>query len=372
MRLPEHSFQLCGVAGLLLGAPLAIWLALYSGLSPWVEVALIAVAVSMLLAVPLAVKVLTGEDGFVFYRDVICIFAAVWLTLCWLHQPVLPYLDVTIAGAGAFHACGRLGCLLSGCCFGRPSKIGVCYGHAHAEMGFPSQLVGVRLFPIQAVESVWIQALVGGATLHILRHAAPGSAFAFYVSGYALGRFLIEFGRGDAVRPYWRGFSQSQWISVLLSAAVNAGGFTAALPRSNWNACVLAFLVLAMFALSVARRLGRGERFELLHPRHIHELANAIERVAPLAAGAAPVSRSEHRRPHITIAQTSLGVRLSAGEIAGNGSQLRHYCLSREGAPLSPRAARLLAFQISRLRHHSDCFQVAQGNQGIVHILFQE
>src|SRR5437867_10188194 len=97
---PENSFKFCGVAGMLLGGPLALWLTLYRGLSPWIEVILVVVAVGMLLATPLAVKIATGRDGFVFYRDVIGIFIGVTLTLRRLHQPILSYLDVTIAGAG--------------------------------------------------------------------------------------------------------------------------------------------------------------------------------------------------------------------------------------------------------------------------------
>jgi len=37
---PENSFKFCGVAGMLLGGPLALWLTLYRGLSPWIEVIL--------------------------------------------------------------------------------------------------------------------------------------------------------------------------------------------------------------------------------------------------------------------------------------------------------------------------------------------
>lgn len=370
MLRPKNAFKLCGVAGLLLGGPLAIWLALRQGLSPWTEVELIAVAVGMLLLTPLTVKVFTGVDGFVFYRDVICIFAAVWLTLRWLHQPVLPYLDVTIAGAGMFHACGRIGCLLSGCCFGRPSRIGVRYRDAHSEMGFPSQLVGVRLFPIQVAESVWILTLVASATLHILRHARPGSAFAFYVCGYALGRFFFEFARGDADRPYWLGFSQAQWISLFLTLGVNAAEFTRILPRSNWHASAFALLALMMFLVSIVRWLNTNERFELLHPRHIHELARALERMSPSLHSHAVYPRSAGAHPHITVSHTSLGLRLSAGEIARGGSHLLHYCVSREGTPLSPRSAHLLAHQISCLRHDSAAFEVSSGNHGIMHILF--
>ena len=371
MLRPKNAFKICGVAGLLLGGPLALWLTLHLGLSPWIEITLIAVAVLMLLATPLVVKVLTGVDGFVFYRDVICIFASVWLTLRWLHQPVLPHLDVTIAGAGVFHACGRLGCLLSGCCFGRPSRIGVRYQDAHAEMGFPSQLVGVRLFPVQAAESAWILTLVACATLHILRYARPGSAFAFYVCGYAMGRFFFEFARGDAERPYWKGFSQAQWISLLLTLGVNVAQFIKILPRSSWHENAFALLALTMFLVSIVRRLSTNERFALLHPRHIHELAQALHRMSPSLRGYAVSSTSARAHAHITVSQTSLGLRLSASEIAArSGDNLLHYCVSREGTPLSPRSAHLLAHLISCLRHDSAAFEVSPGNHGIMHILF--
>lgn len=366
--MPKHAFKLCGTAGLLIGAPLALWLARYRGLSPWTEVTLIAVAVFMLLATPLAMKVFTGVDSFVFYRDVICIFTAVWVTLRCLHQPVLPYLDVTLAGAGIFHACGRLGCLLSGCCFGRPWKAGVRYRHAHAEMGFPEQLVGVRLFPIQTVESAWITGLTGSATFLIYRHSLPGAAFAFYVCGYACGRFCFEFARGDADRPYWQGFSQAQWISLLLTLGISAAEFSGRLPRSKWSALAFVPLALAMILLRLARQFWTRDRFELFRSGHVQELVQALRRLQPSLEGSAAFPR--WTEPDVTVSQTSLGLRLSAGKFNAGGSRLQHYSLSREGRPLSLRNTRLLARQISRLQHDSANFQVAEGNHGVMHVFF--
>lgn len=367
---PEHAFKFCGTAGLLLGGPIALWLARYRGLSPWIEVTLIAVAVFMLLATPLAVKVFTGLDGFVFYRDVICIFTAVWLTLRCLHQPVLPYLDVTLAGASIFHAFGRLGCLLSGCCFGRPWKTGVRYRHAHAEMGFPEELVGVRLFPIQAVESAWIACLAATAAFLIYRHSLPGTAFAFYICGYACGRFCFEFGRGDKDRPYWKGFSQAQWISLLLTMGVSAAEFSGRLPFSKWSAFAFVLLALAMLLLRLARRFWTRDRFELLHSEHVQELAQALRRLwPPLDGGCSAFPRWTQKS--VTVCQTSLGLRLSAGELNDGGGHLRHYCISREDKPLSRRNTRQLARQISRLQHDSAGFQVAEGNHGVMHVFFR-
>src|SRR5258708_4251242 len=192
----QYVFLFCGFLGLLVGAPFTLYLVILLRLLPWVEAVLICCAMFVLLAVPLTVKVLSGREGLVFYRDVILIFTGVTFTLRLLHQPVLPYLDVTIAGAGIFHAFGRIGCLFAGCCFGRPFPLGVRYGQVHADMGFPSELVGVRLFPVQLLESLWILCLVGLTSVLILRHSAPGLAVAGFLFRYAVGRLLFECAAG--------------------------------------------------------------------------------------------------------------------------------------------------------------------------------
>lgn len=368
---PDNSFKVCGAAGLLFGGPLAIWLALQRGLFPWIETALIAVAVGMLLATPLTVKVFTGRDGFVFYRDVICILAGVTLTLRWLHQPVLPYLDVTIAGAGLFHAWGRIGCLLAGCCYGRPCWLGIRYTRAHAEMGFPLQLTGVRLFPIQAVESAWILILATAATwMTIVRHSVPGSAFAAYVAGYAVGRFFFEFARGDAERPYFLGFSEAQWISLLLTLGLSLLG-RAGFPRhSIWLFAPFVLLAVSMALVALARKFQKTPRFELLHPRHTAEIAELLRRTASPPQPARPLLRTPPRQPAIKVKRTSLGVRISAGEVTHDGVTFRHYCLSKEGKPLSPKGVNLLAREISLLQHDGAPYRPVPGKNDVIHLLF--
>lgn len=352
--------------GLLLGAPLAIELAFQRGLSLWIELLLIAVAVSMLLLVPLTVKVFTGKEGFVFYRDVICIFAAVSAVLHWLHRPVLAYLDITIAAAGVFHACGRIGCLLSSCCHGRPSRWGIRYGQAHVDMGFTPQLIGVRLFPIQAVESFFILCLSIMATIFILGKNPPGMAFAFYVSGYAFVRFWTELARGDLDRPYLFGFSQAQWISVLLAFGVASAGYLGVLPASRWHLAVAADLVLSVGMITTWRRLERTRSFELLRPHHLLELADGLRHLALCFHK----DNHEHKN-RIDVLETSLGFRISAGEIARESTRIRHYSLSRSTSPLDFRTARILANEISLLEHSPRPFKLIPGRRGIFHLLIR-
>ena len=370
MRSSEYIFLSCGCLGLLLAAPYTFYLVHSQGLSPWIELTLVISALILLLAVPLTVKVLTGREGLVFYRDVICIFTGVTLTLRLLHQPIFPYLDITVGGAGIFHACGRIGCLLAGCCYGRPCRLGVRYQHVHAEMGFPSQLVGVRLFPIQAIESLWILCLVAFTTLLVLQQAAAGFALATYVTGYALGRFFFEFERGDSDRPYFRGFSLAQWISLLLTLGVSIAVFTGVLPGSNSLLLAPPLLILTMLVVTIRRHFQRMRPFELLHPRHIHEVASILCRLSASLHQRPPLSNGSGVRPQIELATTSLGIHLSTDEILYGDRHVRLYCLSREGMPLSPSGAHRLARLISRLQHNSAAFELTSGSNGVVRVLF--
>lgn len=106
-----------------------------------------------------------------------------------------------------FHAFGRIGCLLGGCCYG-------------FELASPITIGLVRLdhFPIQAVESAaeFIILLLIEKT-HLREHK-----FISYIGLYSVFRFTAEFFRGDAVRGIWFGLSTSQWIALFTAGVVIA------------------------------------------------------------------------------------------------------------------------------------------------------
>ena len=85
-------------------------------------------------------------------------------------------LDVTALGLGVFLTCGRCGCLMVGCCHGKPFRWGVRYGEAHAREGFPAVYVGARLFPVQALEAVIVAAVVSACAVAIVLGAPAGTA----------------------------------------------------------------------------------------------------------------------------------------------------------------------------------------------------
>ena len=56
--------------------------------------------------------------------------------------------DVAALASPLFHIFGRLGCFLSGCCFGVESSVGFVYHHCLIE-----EANGVSRFPVQLVEA---------------------------------------------------------------------------------------------------------------------------------------------------------------------------------------------------------------------------
>ena len=145
--LTRSTFLVMGYVGLVLASLLAISLVMFLGLSYWVMALLIFTAVNTFLSLNMIVKIIIGKEAIVCFHHQIAVILVTTFLLNLFNQPVLPYLTITMLGVGLFIGMGRIGCLMVGCCHGRPSRWGVCYRHEHAEVGFASYFVGVRFFP---------------------------------------------------------------------------------------------------------------------------------------------------------------------------------------------------------------------------------
>jgi len=116
----------------------------------------------------------------------------------------------------------RIGCFLGGCCYGKPSPLGILYPAStfqsidHGCRRYsPSPNPGMRVFPIQLVEATVQAALfvtLGTLVWHC-PHAAA-SIFWLYLFLYAVSRFVLDFYRTTSARPrYWR-FSEAQMVCL--------------------------------------------------------------------------------------------------------------------------------------------------------------
>lgn len=354
------AYQVSGYAGLSLAILLGTLAAVELQVSMWLLIGIAATGVLTFLSLAIITKIITGEERLSLYHYEIAIISVVAILLKLLHEPVLPYLDITILGIGAFLFFGRIGCLMAGCCHGKPHHWGVCYSEKHREAGFTPYLLGVRLFPVQMLESLFVLFVVIVGTAMVLSESyRPGEALAWYVIVYGAARFFLEFLRGDPDRPYFAGFSEAQWTSLILMSLVALGEFAGKLPYNSWHAGVVLILVLTMIALSVKRRFNKAETYNILLAPHIREVAGAVVAAAT----------RNGIQPHISVECTSLGYRISGGRIETPVGRIHHYAFSQEGGTLSRQAAQALAELTLKLKHSGSTGEVMQGNEGVFHLL---
>lgn len=360
-------FHACGIGGTVLAAAVAIALAEHKNLSLPMIVTIIIGSIVTFLSLVLINKIITGEERIIYYHHEIGVMSVTTLLLWVLRQPLLPYLDVTILGIGTFLVCGRIGCLVAGCCHGRPCGWGVQYGEEHAAAGFPSYLVGVRLFPIQAVESVWVLCTVIVGVFFVWNGTPPGTALAWYLITYDLGRFMFEFARGDAGRSYSLGYSQPQWLSLLLTGGIVWAEAAGVLPLHRWHLGAFILLVAVMVTVSLKRRLQPTPAFRLLHPKHIKQIASAMKAVCVSTNEAA--AHPAGTPTTVSVARTTLGIQISGSEMQYGAELVYHYTFCSAKEVMTERAAWVLAGLIRRLKGAACHGELIAGSRGVFHLL---
>jgi prolipoprotein diacylglyceryltransferase len=306
-------------------------------------------------ALAMATEILVGREVYTFYHYQLAILAAAGGVLAIAGLPVLPVLDAVAPALGLVQAFGRLGCFMAGCCHGRPSRWGVRYGRAHADHGFARELVDVRLFPIQVLESLCLFALAAGGAALVLTHAPGGFALATYLVGYAGLRFGLEFVRGDAARRYSRGFSEAQWTAALVMLTTATAEIAGALPLVWWHLAVVVATLVTALAVTAYRRATPSHT--IFRAGHVSEIARVLDRIAV----APPLSGQSPR-----VVRTSLGLGLSAGQL--HHGRL-HYALSARDGILNQTTASKIAALIVCLRHASASSHLLAGGHGVYHVL---
>lgn len=124
----------------------------------------------------------------------------------------LQHLDLFVPSIALAQGFGRIGCLLAGCCYGEETH--GWFGITFHESEFAPN--GVKLIPTQIIESLFSFGLFF-VLIHLAkRKRTDGLIASLYLLLYSLGRFIIEFYRGDIIRGSVGILSTSQFISLLL------------------------------------------------------------------------------------------------------------------------------------------------------------
>lgn len=195
---PDYLFGILiwGVGFGLLGAKLLYYITI------WKEI----------LADPSLLLNLSG--GFVVYGGIIGGIAAGYGYSRVKKIEFLKYLDLVVPSVALAQGFGRIGCFLAGCCYGRETE-GACAVIFTNSQYAPN---GVPLIPTQLISSAF-------DFLHFFllcwlarRNERPGRIGAYYLLIYSVGRFAVEFLRGDLERGQVGNLSTSQFISLFTAA----------------------------------------------------------------------------------------------------------------------------------------------------------
>lgn len=102
-----------------------------------------------------------------------------------------------------FHGFGRVGCFMSGCCYGRELENGWNLG----------SYIQVTRIPTQLIEAAFEFMLF---VVLLFAEKRAKNLLRIYLVIYGIFRFFIEFYRGDSIRGIYGGLSTAQWISVIV------------------------------------------------------------------------------------------------------------------------------------------------------------
>lgn len=142
------------------------------------------------------------SSGFVFYGGLLGAIAGSILYCREFHKDFYGQTNSLVPMIPLFHAFARIGCFFGGCCY-----------------GVESELLGLPTFSVYAnpmeTNRIPVQLIEAGMEflLFLFLHFYKGNRLYAYLGFYSIGRFLLEFWRGDPQRGIWI-LSTSQWICI--------------------------------------------------------------------------------------------------------------------------------------------------------------
>ena len=155
--------------------------------------------------------------GGVFYGGLLAALAVgLWLVGRYKLHP-WTVADLIAPGIALGHVVGRFGCLLAGCCYGRPTSVpwAITFTNPSAATNVGTPL-NTPLHPTQLYDA-GAELLIMGVLLLTEKRGRPfpGRTFWLYMLLYAISRYIVEIYRGDE-RGMILGVSTSQFVSILI------------------------------------------------------------------------------------------------------------------------------------------------------------
>ncbi len=165
-------------------------------------------------------EILRIDHGGLIYYGGFAGGALALLAVAWARRiPAGRLADYAICGLAAAHVCGRVGCFLQGCCFGKPVPAGWEGWGVRYPFGSEAWEAtrGAAVWPVQLWEAAGVLAILGVLVWAAGRWREGWRVAGLYLLAYPALRFALEFFRGDLRQGGW-GLDAAQWISLALFA----------------------------------------------------------------------------------------------------------------------------------------------------------
>ena len=157
------------------------------------------------------------KNGFVVYGGILGGIFSAWIFCRRSKLDFLKMFDLTMPSVALAQGFGRIGCFLAGCCYGMEVSENNPIAVVFRESAYAPN--NVPLLPTQLISSA-LDFLNCGVLLLLSRKLkTDGQVAGFYLIFYSIGRFVLEFFRGDLIRGTVGALTTSQFISVFTLAA---------------------------------------------------------------------------------------------------------------------------------------------------------
>ena len=154
--------------------------------------------------------------GWVVYGGIIGGIIGAYIYCRIRHLKIMKYFDIALPSVALAQGFGRLGCFFAGCCYGEVTDSPLHIVFTHSDFG-PNN---VPLVPTQIYSSIGDFLLFFGLILfHRKWKKADGQITGLYLLCYSIGRFILEFFRGDVIRGSVGPLSTSQFIAIFMAIA---------------------------------------------------------------------------------------------------------------------------------------------------------
>ena len=155
------------------------------------------------------------HGGLVYYGGLIGATIAGMIYIHWKKLPLWKTADVIAPSIALGSVFGRTGCLLNGCCYGRPTDLpwGIRFPADHPTGGVP-------VHPTEIYDGLLNLILYFFLAWLFRRKKFDGQIFATYLLCYAVTRSFVEYFRGDYSNLHYHlGLTPAQWIGVPIFVA---------------------------------------------------------------------------------------------------------------------------------------------------------